>query len=97
MFIILVSYTAPLEEIDAHLPAHREFLARQYEAGRLLLTGPQNPREGGVILARGGMPLPEVEAMVAEDPFKVAGVASYRIVEFSPNTAAPELAGLKEI
>jgi uncharacterized protein YciI len=43
------------------------------------------------------MTLPEVEAMVAEDPFKVAGVASYRIVEFSPNTAAPELAGLKEI
>lgn len=97
MFAIIVTYTAPLSEIDANLAAHREFLAENFAAGRLLLCGPQVPREGGLILASGSMSRAEVEAMVETDPFKTAGVADYRIVEFTPNVSAPGLEAYKEV
>ena len=52
MFVILVNYIEPLNEIDAHLEAHRRFLDEGYAAGYFLVSGPRVPRTGGVILAK---------------------------------------------
>jgi uncharacterized protein YciI len=95
MFIVSLTYTAPLERIDAHLAAHRVFLAAQYARGVFLMSGPKLPREGGVIVARAGSRA-ELEAVLREDPFQQAGVASYEIIEFVPNMTAEALAALRE-
>lgn len=79
MFIVLLTYKLPLAEVERHLAAHREYLDRQYAAGTFLCSGPQNPRTGGVILCRAA-----VDALTAEDPFRIHGVADYEIIEFSP-------------
>lgn len=83
MFIILLSYLRPLDEIDALLPAHREWLGTHYAEGRFVLSGPQEPRTGGVILAD-GPDRERIEEICASDPFALAGVATHTIVEILP-------------
>ena len=90
MFVISLSYTAPLEHIDAHLAAHRDYLAAQYAAGRFLMSGPKVPREGGIILADAPSRA-ALEAVLGEDPFHQAGVTRYEITEFTPLMTAPAL------
>ncbi|HYJ80367.1 MAG TPA: YciI family protein [Longimicrobiaceae bacterium] len=91
MFVLLLKYLKPLEEVDAHLPAHREFLDRCYREGKLICSGPREPRTGGVILADVDS---ELEAMkiVVEDPFFTHKVAEYELVRFTPNRYDPRFA-----
>jgi len=93
MFLILITYTQPLEAVDAFLVEHREYLKRNYAAGVFLLSGRKEPVDGGVILARASSAA-DLQAIIATDPFKVHGVAAYQIVEFNPTMAAPGLESL---
>lgn len=91
MFIILVNYQRPLSEVDAFVPAHREFLQTHYAAGTFLLSGRREPRDGGIIIARADSRA-TVERIVTEDPFHQQGLATYTILEFQPSLSAPEFA-----
>jgi uncharacterized protein YciI len=95
MFVVLLTYTATLEQVDRHLPAHREFLASSYAAGIFLLSGRKEPRDGGVILAK-AQSRQALETILSQDPFRIHGVADYQVVEFIPTMAAPFLAALVE-
>jgi uncharacterized protein YciI len=83
-FVLVVRYTAPLEEIEALMDAHRAWLDRHYAAGTFLASGPQVPRVGGVILARGESAA-AIRDLVGTDPFLRAGAADYDVIEFAPN------------
>jgi uncharacterized protein YciI len=96
MFIILLSYLKPMSEVDRFLQEHREFLARYYASGHLLMSGPQEPRNGGVIIARAESKA-AVEKIIQGDPFYREQIAKYDIIEFRASTVAPALAELKEI
>jgi uncharacterized protein YciI len=95
MFIISLTYTAPLGQVDAHLAAHREFLGEQYARGLFLLSGRKVPRDGGIIVASAGSRA-EVEKLVRQDPFHRAGLARYEITEFVPTMTADTLAAFRE-
>lgn len=95
MFLILVSYKKPLEEIDRLLADHRQFLARHFASGHFLFAGRQEPRTGGLILAQ-AKDKAEVEAIIAQDPFKTEGAAEYQIIEFVAAMTADALAAFKE-
>lgn len=49
MFIAVLTYKKPLNEVDKYLQAHRDYLAEHYAAGDFIASGLQNPRIGGVI------------------------------------------------
>ncbi|MDE7149912.1 MAG: YciI family protein [Bacteroidales bacterium] len=83
MFIAILTYKKPLEEVDRHLQAHRDYLARHYAAGDFIASGPQTPRIGGVIMIKAD-DREACNAIVAEDPFHINSIADYQIVEFSP-------------
>ena len=83
MFIAILTYKKPLEEVDRFLQAHRDFLAVHYAVGDLITSGPQTPRVGGVIMLRADSRA-TVEAILAQDPFHIHGIADYQIVEFTP-------------
>jgi uncharacterized protein YciI len=83
MFAVLVKYLKPLDQIDAVLAAHRAYLRTQCDAGRFVVTGPQVPRTGGLILARAESK-EELRKLLEADPFHKAGVAEYDIIEFVP-------------
>jgi len=53
MFVIELTYKAPLKNIDASLPAHMKFVKKYYALGHFLISGRKIPREGGIILAVG--------------------------------------------
>lgn len=83
MFIAILTYKKPLNEVDRFLAAHREYLAKHYAAGDFITSGPQNPRVGGVIMIKAEDRI-AVDAIIAQDPFNINGIADYQIVEFTP-------------
>ncbi|HEV2538703.1 MAG TPA: YciI family protein [Frateuria sp.] len=87
LYLILLDYLRPLDEIDRHMERHREFLARHYEAGHFLLSGRKEPRTGGVILAT-AKTTEEVSQWISEDPFSRARVAAYTVIRWQPTMAA---------
>ncbi|WP_030554054.1 YciI family protein [Streptomyces exfoliatus] len=95
MFVLELTYTAPVERADALLGAHVEWLDAQYAAGVFIASGRKNPRDGGVILAA-GVDRAEIERIAAADPFSVEGVCAYRITEFHATKTAAELATYRE-
>lgn len=90
MFIISLTYHKSLEEVDAHLSDHVEFLKSHYAKGIFLASGRKNPRTGGVILAL-ATNRAEVEAIIARDPFHIHGVAQYEITEFIASMTSPHV------
>ena len=83
VFIIEVNYTASLEVIDSIVSEHRAYLAKGYEAGFLLASGPRNPKTGGIIIGRFAN-LQEARDFTKNDPYYLKNAASYEIIEFSP-------------
>jgi uncharacterized protein YciI len=87
MFVVLLTYVAPLEAIDAEMRTHMRFLDAQYAAGHFIASGRRVPRTGGVILARGESKA-AVEALLAQDPFVSKGLAQAEVVEFNTSQYA---------
>lgn len=83
MFIAILTYKKPLEEVDRFLQEHRNFLAVNYAAGNLITSGPRVPRIGGVIVLKTG-DRHTADSILANDPFNINGIADYQIVEFTP-------------
>lgn len=90
MYVISLTYTAPLERIDDALEAHRAFLAKQFEAGVFIAAGPTVPRKGGVILAV-RIEREKLDAILATDPFAQQDLATYDVTEFKATRLAPGL------
>ena len=90
MFIIELTYTAPLTEIDAHMKDHVAFLNRHYASGNFLISGRQVPRVGGIILAV-AKSRDDLEAIAREDPFIERRLADYRVVEFRASQRADDM------
>jgi len=83
MFLVLLKYVKPLEEIEALLLDHINFLDVQYAQAKFIFSGRRNPRIGGVILINVDSEL-EVWDIVKTDPFYINDVAEYDIIEFTP-------------
>ena len=90
MFVIELTYTAPLAEIDAHMAAHMKFVRKYYASGHFVVSGRKIPRDGGIILAVGGS-REEVETIAREDPFCVRGLAEVRVIEFRASQQADDI------
>ncbi|HET9054643.1 MAG TPA: YciI family protein, partial [Cyclobacteriaceae bacterium] len=81
MFIISLHYTAPLEQLDAYMTEHVQFLNTHYKQHIFLTSGRKVPRTGGIILARAESKEKLAEIM-AGDPFCKHGLAEVTITEF---------------
>jgi uncharacterized protein YciI len=95
MFVVVLNYVKPLDVIDAHLAAHREFLGKHYESGVFIVSGRRVPRTGGVILAR-GVSRDALMEILRQDPFYEQGIVRHEVIEFRPNLTVPELTWLVE-
>ena len=93
IYVAILTYVRPLEEIDRHVEAHIEWLRRHYADGTFLLSGRRVPRTGGVIVTRGES-FEAVEALLKTDPFQQHGLATVDIIPLQVAMAAD---GLKEM
>ncbi|HMV43456.1 MAG TPA: YciI family protein [Leptospiraceae bacterium] len=82
-FIIRLDYKVPIEKIDTVLVEHRAFLDSGYEKKILLSSGPQNPRDGGILIARAES-LEAIREFCSKDPFAKNNFADYHFTEFIP-------------
>lgn len=83
MFLIMITYKKPIEVVDQFLAQHREFLESHYQNNCFVVSGPRNPRTGGVILSQ----LKDREQLMnllKQDPFYIHDIASYELIEFDP-------------
>ena len=94
MFIVSLTYKTDLSEVDQYIDAHILFLEKYYGAGKFIASGAKVPRNGGVILLN-AIDKAEVDSIIKEDPFYIANVAHYEIIEFVPTMAAKEFAAIK--
>ena len=90
MFIIDIIYKVPLEEIDACMKEHVEYLDKYFAAGNFLIAGRKNPRNGGIILALASGK-EEIERISKKDPFYINNLADIKITEFSGGRKAEHL------
>jgi uncharacterized protein YciI len=88
VFVLLPTYRTSLDEIDALLEEHRDWLDTHCSTGRFLLVGRRVPRDGGFILAADG-DRGELEKIAATDPFSTAGLVTYEVLEVLPTGGAP--------
>jgi|YelNatPaOPRAMG01_1025707.scaffolds.fasta_scaffold00036_32 uncharacterized protein YciI len=86
MFIINITYKAPVQEIDNHMEAHVAFLEKHYQLGKFIASGRKEPRTGGIILAMAESKK-EIETIMAEDPFFTNNLSEFSIIEFKPTKA----------
>jgi uncharacterized protein YciI len=93
-FIVSLTYTAPIEQVDALLDEHVAWLRANHAAGHLLGWGRKVPREGGILLAKGES-RDEIAALAAQDPFIKGGVAEFEVIEWAAGFLDDSIAGLK--
>src|SRR5262245_392085 len=89
MFVIELTYTAPLSAIDAHMATHVSFLKKYYASGHFLVSGRKIPRDGGIIIAT-ARDRDDIERIVREDPFHAHRLADFRIIQFRASQRAPD-------
>lgn len=87
MFILVLTYIKPLDEVDQLLSPHISYLEKYYSLQKFICSGRRNPRLGGVILCNAANRT-EVESIIKEDPFYISKIAEYEIIEFSPTKYA---------
>ena len=90
MFIIELTYKAPLEQVDAQMKPHVAFLNKHYASGHFVVSGRKIPRDGGIILAVGNS-REEIEAIAEQDPFCKHGLADFRVIEFRVSQRADDI------
>jgi uncharacterized protein YciI len=95
MYALISRYKRPLSEVDKHVAAHREWLRKNYAAGTFLISGRQRPGAGGFILAT-AIERSQLDAILADDPFRQNDLADYEIVEVGPTMADERLSFLIE-
>ncbi|MCR8844645.1 YciI family protein [Paenibacillus sp. SC116] len=78
MYLVEIRYTKAIDEVAQHLQAHLAFLDRYYAAGKFLLSGPFEPRDGGIIMIDIDDE-DEVKRIISEDSFYQHQVTDYSL------------------
>ncbi len=95
MFIVTLTYVAPLKHVDSFVPEHVEYLDAQYALGHFQLSGRMEPRTGGIIIATVAS-RERLDEVLSQDPFYREKLAKYDVVEMIPSKSSKGLAGLLE-
>lgn len=82
-FVVEIIYKVHIDEIEKIRPAHRKFLEEGYKKGIILLSGPQVPRIGGIIIARAES-MEDLAEFLKNDPYQTNNAADYVYIQFSP-------------
>lgn len=90
VWLLLTRYVRPLADVDALRSEHVAHLERQRAAGHFLAWGRLVPATGGFVLAR-GLDRAALDAILAEDPYTVGGVAEWEVRELAPSGGLPHV------
>jgi len=89
-FLVDIRYKIPAGNLGDILPEHRAFLQIGYDKGLLLASGPKEPRDGGIVVARANSK-EEITEFFKNDPYALHDVATHTVIEFNPVKHQPFL------
>lgn len=80
--IALVRYRRPIEDVAAVTDVHRAYLRQLKAEGKLVASGPMDPRYGGIFLLKvsDDQPQRDLDAIRDGDPFYQHHVAQYELI-----------------
>lgn len=90
MFIVLQHFTSTLEEIDRYVQAHRDFMEYHFKQGIFIMAGPKTPKNGQIFIATTKDKM-QLHAILKQDPYIVAELATFELIEFTPVLHCSEL------
>jgi uncharacterized protein YciI len=93
MYILFITSTKSLQELEPVFPAHNAYLDTNYKAGKILLNGELTAQPTIVLLANVTSE-EELQAMLAEDPFVRERLVDIEKIEFKPSRYHQSLASL---
>jgi uncharacterized protein YciI len=79
-FAVTYHYSDDVETVNEIRPIHREWLGEQLAAGKLLASGPMVNRPAALLIWNAG-DIEELNALLDNDPFEIAGVITERTIE----------------
>jgi uncharacterized protein YciI len=89
MFLLLNDYIADDAAIEKVHPEHGAWFADQLQRGKVVIAGRRVPPDGGVVILNVAT-RDEAESFAAADPYTIAGVAKYTVVEFNLARSYPD-------
>ncbi|WP_330982985.1 MULTISPECIES: YciI family protein [Enterobacterales] len=87
IYIVVLTYIKPIEDVDSQMSEHVEWLKKGYSDGVFLASGRRIPRNGGVILAKCD-DIESLKARLSQDPFQTLGIAKTEIIPFEATMKA---------
>lgn len=92
MYVALLQYTAPTEEVVLFLPSHSEWINQHYRSGDFIAAGRRQPRGAGIIIIARNMLRSRLSAILATDPLATHHMVRSEVLEFQALHTIPELA-----
>jgi uncharacterized protein YciI len=86
--VLTLTYAQPLDTVVATRAAHMDWLHREVDAGRVILAGRLDADRGGVLIT-GDISTDEAEAVMASDPYQLAGLVHYERLSFTASSIRP--------
>lgn len=83
MFLVSITYRAPLHEVEATRPAHRAWLDELARRNLILVGGPVVDHSGGVVIML-HTTRADLDNDLAADPYLIDRLATHDVVEFEP-------------
>jgi uncharacterized protein YciI len=95
VFVVELTYTAPLEQVEALRREHLAWVDEHVAGGTVVVAGRRPDAAGGVIVMRA--PSREVlDRLLEADPYQRAGVVRRSVTEFVAARVAPEISHLAD-
>jgi uncharacterized protein YciI len=90
---VALKYRYPLERMLQTIDRHRAYLRQLHEQGKMVCSGPFDPREGGALLLR-VEDAGEIPGILAKDPFQTEGLVDATVYKWLPNIGVEGLDSL---
>lgn len=90
MFLLIVTYTKPIESVTPHVQAHVDWVNKYINEKVFLFAGPKKDKNGGAILTK-SMDRALLNKIIAEDSYVKANVCDYQLIDFDCKVVAPGL------
>ena len=88
-FIVEYRYLKPPDQMPEIVAAHRAHLDEGYKKGWFAASGPQNPKVGGLLIARAPSRA-DLDEFLSRDPFILQRGAESKVTEFAPVKTHPD-------
>jgi uncharacterized protein YciI len=90
---VALKYLAPMERIQQTVERHRSYLRELNAQGKMVCSGPFQPRTGGALLLRVNDPS-EIGPLLAKDPYHIEQLVEDTIYVWDPNIGREALDSL---